>query len=135
MAVASNFPPVGRNKNGTFVRGHATPWGGRKPGSRGKLSEAFLADLHAEWKRSGKAVLEKVAKSEPAVFLKVCAGVLPRLIDIDAAINVHSELAIEVRDFAEAYERWGKVVGASPPLIEATIKDDVVEEEVVQGDD
>jgi hypothetical protein len=65
-------------------------------------------------------VLETVAREEPTIFLKVCSAVLPRLIDIDASVSVHSELSIEARDFAEAYRRWGQFIGAKGvPLIEA----------------
>ena len=75
---------------------------------------------------AGKRVLEAVAKEEPAVFLKVVAGVMPRLIDIDASVSVHSELTIEAKDFAEAYRLWGEHIGVKGmPVIEA----EVVEEE------
>jgi hypothetical protein len=121
--------PPGRNKAGQFLKGHKSV-GGRPKGCRNLLSEQFLSDLHNEWKRSGKRVLETVAKEEPAVFLKVVAGVMPRLIDIDASVAVHSELTIEARDFAEAYRRWGAFIGAKgPPLIEAEVVEDVVEAE------
>ena len=120
-----------RNKAGQFLPGHKSI-GGRKRGSRNLLSEQFLGDLHDAWKRHGKAVLEAAAKQEPIQFLKVVAGVMPRLIDIDASVSVHSELTIEARDFAEAYKRWGQFIGAKGlPLIEV----EVVEEELVEAED
>jgi hypothetical protein len=120
---------AGRSKTGQFLPGHKSI-GGRKRGSRNLLSERFLGDLHQQWIKSGKAVLEAVAKDEPAVFLKVVAGVMPRLIDIDASVSVHSELSIEARDFADAYKRWGAFIGAKGlPLIEAEVVEDVVEAE------
>jgi hypothetical protein len=131
MTVNGKHPaPVERSKLGQFLPGHKSI-GGRKKGSRNLLSERFLADLHNQWIKSGKAVLEAVAKEEPAVFLKVVAGVMPRLIDIDAAVSVHSELTIEAKDFREAYTRWGAFIGAKVPLIEA----EVVEEELVEAED
>jgi hypothetical protein len=45
--------PVERTKTGQFVKGHRG-YGGRKLGSRNKLSEAFLTDLHKTWLRHGK---------------------------------------------------------------------------------
>jgi hypothetical protein len=112
--------PAARNKAGQFLKGHKSI-GGRTRGSRNLLSEQFLGDLHNEWKRSGKRVLEKVARDQPETFLKVCSAVLPRLIDI-ASVNVHSELTIEARDFREAYTRWGAFIGAQGvPLIEAAV--------------
>jgi hypothetical protein len=106
---------VERRANGTFVKGHATPWGGRKPGSRGKLSEAFLADLFTEWKKSGRSALARVAKDQPETFLRIISSVMPKVLDLDASLTVRSELAIEISNFAEAYEQWGRVVKRQHP--------------------
>lgn len=62
------------------------------------------------------------------------SAVLPRVLDLDATVRVgiHSELAIEVRDFAEAYKRWGEFIGVkNPPLIEAeaTESEDLIDAE------
>jgi hypothetical protein len=130
---ATNGKAVTRSPRGQFLKG-VPGVGGRKRGSRNLLSERFLADLHSQWVKSGKTVLQTVAQQEPATFLKVIAGVMPKVLDIDAAVSmsVHSELAVEVRDFAEAYKRWGEFIGVkSPPLIEAeaTENEDLIEAE------
>jgi hypothetical protein len=70
--------PVARTRGGQFAKGHATPWGGRKPGSRGKLSEAFLSDLFSEWKKSGRSALAQVAKESPDTFLRIISSVMPK---------------------------------------------------------
>src|SRR5262249_15738693 len=67
--VNGNGADTGRNALGRFTPGHKGT-GGRKLGSRNKLSESFLADLHAEWKRSGKKVLQAVAEKHPETFLR-----------------------------------------------------------------
>lgn len=117
--------PVERSKGGQFAKGHKG-YGGRKVGSRNKLSEAFLADLHKTWVKRGRKVLDQVAQQHPETFLRVCATVLPKAMEIDGVLNVehHSTLHIEARDFAEAYERWGKHIGANVPLIEGEIIDE-----------
>jgi hypothetical protein len=105
-----------RGKQGRFLPGHSYAKGRR--GARNLLSESFLRDLHKQWLKSGKAVLEKVAAEEPATLLKIVANVLPRLIDIDAALNVQvqNKFAVEIRDFAQAY----KLIGSrAPELIES----------------
>jgi hypothetical protein len=120
---------VERSKLGQFLPGHKSI-GGRKKGSRNLLSEQFLSDLHAEWKRSGKRVLEKVARDQPETFLRVCSAVLPRLIDIDGQVNIRSELSVEVQDFATAYRLWGQHIGVKGlPLIEAEVVEEVVEDD------
>src|SRR6185503_20123407 len=99
--------PGERNRAGQFLKGHKSI-GGRKRGSRNLLSERFLTDLHAQWVKSGKRVLETVAQTEPAVFLKVVAGVMPRLIDVDGQVSIRSELTVEAENFATAYRLWGQ---------------------------
>jgi hypothetical protein len=120
--------PIERSANGTFVKGHVG-FGGRKPGSRNKLSESFLHDLHAEWKRSGRSALARVAKDQPEVFLRIVSSVMPKVLDLDALVTVRSELAVEISDFAAAYEAWGKVIGANPPpVIDASPEDEPEDE-------
>jgi hypothetical protein len=99
---------------------------GRPKGSRVRLSEAFLADLNAEWKKSGKSVLRRVAQSAPETFLRVIATVLPKALEVDSRVTLtqRTELAVEIADFAAAYEQWGKVVGAQMPMIEAEVVED-----------
>jgi hypothetical protein len=126
-----------RTKTGQFVKGHRG-LGGRKVGSRNRLSESFLADLHAEWKRSGKKVLQAVAEKHPETFLRVVGQVLPRVMEFDGVMNVqhHSTLHIEARDFLEAYERWGKHIGANvSQLIEAEVIEDETNDEQSDNDE
>ena len=50
-------------KTGRFLAGNIG--GGRKPGSRNKLSEAFIVNVQASWEKHGAEVLERVAREEP----------------------------------------------------------------------
>jgi hypothetical protein len=113
----------GRNSAGRFTKGNRS--GGRTKGSRNKLSEAFLQDLHRTWIRHGKKVLDRVAESAPETFLRVCATILPKALEVDAAYTIHNEFAVEIRDFRQAYE----LIGAQPPMIEASEEDYGDEEE------
>lgn len=51
---------------------------GRPKGSRHKLEEAFVADLHDVWLAMGKEALERTASKEPAKFAQIAASVLPK---------------------------------------------------------
>jgi Family of unknown function (DUF5681) len=63
---------------------------GPKPGSRRKLSEEFLADLHAAWKAFGQPALMTAALTDPVSFVRVVASLMPK--DLEAAITVvHAE--------------------------------------------
>ena len=55
--------------------------GGRAKGTRNKISEAFLRDLHAEWERSGQATLRILAVEQPAVLAALVAKILPQAFD------------------------------------------------------
>jgi hypothetical protein len=45
---------------------------GRPQGSRNKLSEDFLADLHDAWKAFGREALMAAAWTEPVSFVRGC---------------------------------------------------------------
>jgi hypothetical protein len=114
---------VERTRTGHFVKGHAAPWGGRKPGSRNKLAESFLADLQRQWMKSGKRVLERTAEDDPVAFAKIVAGLLPREMlasVISVNTNVDVSLFADAQNFAEAMRIARSHIGADPLMIEAT---------------
>jgi hypothetical protein len=61
-----------------FKPGQSGNPAGRKPGSRVKLEEIFVADLVDAWRTHGKAALDVVATKEPAKFCQIAATVLPK---------------------------------------------------------
>lgn len=56
---------------------------GRKPGSRNRLSEAFLTGLADDFEKNGQKVIETVRKEKPEVYLKVVASVVPQQHGLD----------------------------------------------------
>lgn len=77
----------GRDANtGRFITGNNG--GGRKLGSRNKLTTEFLDDLYAKWQQHGADVLERVIRDDPAAFMRTVAQILPK--EIDAALNVNA---------------------------------------------
>jgi hypothetical protein len=121
--------PAERNTTtGRFLKGHKA-LGGRPLGSRGKLSEAFLADLFSEWKKSGRSALAQVAREAPDTFLRIISSVMPKVLDLDGSVTIRSELAIEISNFAQAYELWGKHVGAAPPMIDVSPEDALAQDD------
>jgi hypothetical protein len=110
-----------RTAKGTFAPGNKLSTGRRK-GSRVKLSEAFLSDFHDTWKKHGRKALEKLAVENPDAFVKAAVAVLPRVMQHEATIAIEhthrSEFDIELTDFAMAYEKFGKIIGADQRLLE-----------------
>ena len=64
---------------------------GRPPGSRNKLSEAFLAHVLADFEQHGPEVIERVRKDCPAAYLRVVAGLLPRQTEADVRADLQSD--------------------------------------------
>jgi hypothetical protein len=74
MAKTDNLKP--------FQPGQSGNPAGRKPGSRGKLSEAFLAALCEDFAEHGRETIERVRNEKPDAYLKVIASILPKQIDV-----------------------------------------------------
>lgn len=76
-----------------------TPWKpgqsgnplGRPKGSRNKLAEDFIKDLHEAWQAKGKDAIERVVAQRPHEFLKVVAGLLPKEIKIKDELSEFSD--------------------------------------------
>jgi hypothetical protein len=90
--------------SGRFLNGHAGV-GGRPRGSRVKLSEAFLSDLNSAWDIHGVAALRTCATTEPTIFCRIVAGILPKKIDSTLEVtNIFGEFDLQdAAQFAEAY--------------------------------
>lgn len=96
-------------ETGRFLPGNSG-FSGRPKGSRSKLAEQFIADLHDEWEKSGAAALERVAQSDPVQFVKVVASVLPA--KIDTTLTIESDLFKEIADFREAWRLARAFIGS-----------------------
>ena len=62
----------------TFKPGQSGNPAGRPVGNRNKLNEKFILALHDDFVEHGSAVIEKVRKTKPEIYLKVIASILPR---------------------------------------------------------
>ena len=90
---------------GRFQLGHTG--GGRPRGSRNKLGEQFLSDLRDVWQTHGIQALEKCAEEEPGTFVRVIAGLLPKTIDLN--------IAVDVADFATKFRTAYAMLGNDVP--------------------
>jgi hypothetical protein len=94
-------------KNGRFLPGNSG-FGGRPKGSRNKLSENFLADLHDCWERFGPQALERCATEDPAAFCKILAGLMPRDVNLNVGV-------VDAMEFAEKFRSACEMLGNEPP--------------------
>jgi hypothetical protein len=71
-------PPtrVDRDQHGRLSTGNGG--GGRRKGSRNKLSEMFLEKIALDFMEHGAEAIERVRKEDPAAYLKLLAWLIPR---------------------------------------------------------
>lgn len=77
--TASQSPegePATRDSRGRFLTGNNG--GGRKRGSRNRLTETFLAAIECDFAEHGPDALERLRRDDPAAYLRIIASLLPR---------------------------------------------------------
>ena len=89
-------------QTGRFLTGNNG--GGRKVGSRNRLAEDFIADLHEEWQRVGADCIRKFSATDPAGFCRLIGNVLPKELDVSVQTDTDSDLFKRVADFRQAYQ-------------------------------
>jgi len=100
-----------RDAKGRFVAGNSVS----RKGSRNKLGEHFLADLHEEWLKSGPDALARLSLTDPGAFVRVVAQVLPREVEVEFGFD-----PAKAAQFAHSFRLALQVLsGEEPPLIEA----------------
>jgi len=80
-----------------------TPGSGRQKGTRNKLSEAFIRDLHDQWLESGRATLKILAVENPAALAAIVAKVIPQAFDDEhpAVLHIVTGVVRHGEDYAE----------------------------------
>jgi hypothetical protein len=87
-----------------FAPGTSGNPAGRPKGARSKFSELFISDLSTVWETHGVAALEKCAVDEPGQFLRVCAMLMPR----DLNLNIGG---IDPASFADRFRHAAELLG------------------------
>jgi hypothetical protein len=80
MALNAKTDPnyVPKRINGKFAPGWSGNPGGSLEATRRSFNKDFLLALAADFKKHGAAAIEKVRKTQPAAYLKICALLVPR---------------------------------------------------------
>lgn len=65
-----------RDGGGRFLAGNGG--GGRRKGSRNKLTEAFLTAVASDFEQHGAAALAKLRADDPASYLRIVGSFVPR---------------------------------------------------------
>ena len=80
MALNAKTDPnyVPKRINGKFAPGWSGNPGGSLEATRRSFNKDFLLALAADFKKHGAAAIEKVRKTQPAAYMKICALLVPR---------------------------------------------------------
>jgi len=93
---------------------------GRPRGARNRLQTQFLEDLLEAWQRDGKAALKVAAVEEPTKFIQICAGLMPREVQLEATGPLTDLSDEELSALLEhVREMRAKLIEQEPVMIEA----------------
>src|SRR5262245_62023806 len=120
MATASQ-KQVMRTANGRFrpgVSGNAT---GNVHRSRHALNADTIREMHAAFRRGGRAAIDKVMKQQPAVFLKLLVLLVPRDMKVEHSGGVKAMSDEEIEQAIELIQTMlAARAGEAAKVIEGT---------------
>lgn len=94
--------PAKDPETGRFLTGNIG--GGRKLGSRNKLTEQFLTDVLNEWEGHGATAISDMREKNPGDFVKMVASLLPKDVNLNLTDNLSElsddELLGQLRDLS-----------------------------------
>ncbi|WP_158703134.1 hypothetical protein [Allosphingosinicella vermicomposti] len=76
LAPLADGEVVGRDARGRFISGNIG--GGRRKGSRNRLTETFIAAIECDFAEHGPDALAKLRADDPAAYLRIVASLVPR---------------------------------------------------------
>ena len=131
MALNTKTDPnyVPKRINGKFAPGWSGNPGGSLEATRRSFNKDFLLALAADFKKHGAAAIEKVRKQQPAAYMKICALLVPREMQIErsgtikqmsdeqieeAIAAIRALLDVRADDAAQVIEGEAEVVPSLP---------------------
>ena len=131
MALNAKTDPnyVPKRISGKFAPGYSGNPGGSLEATRRSFNRDFLLALAADFKKHGAAAIEKVRKTQPAAYMKICALLVPREMKVEhagtikqmsdeqieeAIAAIRAMLDVRADDAAQVIEGEAEVVPSLP---------------------
>ena len=108
MALNAKTDPnyVPKRINGKFAPGWSGNPGGSLEATRRSFNKDFLLALAADFKKHGVAAIEKVRKTQPAAYMKICALLVPREMKLEHSGGVKAMTDEQIEDAIAAIKAW-----------------------------
>ena len=95
--------------NGRFAKGFSGNPGGSPEATRRAFNKRFLLDLAEDWQQHGREVFKRVRRESPASYLKVCAMLVPREMQIEHTNLIKQMTDEEIEQAIERYRRCSRL--------------------------
>ena len=108
MALNAKANPnyVAKRINGKFAPGWSGNPGGSLEATRRSFNKDFLLAVAADFKKHGAAAIEKVRKTQPAAYMKICALLVPREMKLEHSGGVKAMTDEQIEDAIAAIKAW-----------------------------
>jgi hypothetical protein len=123
MALNAKTDPTYSPKriNGKFAPGWSGNPGGSLEATRRSFNKDFLLALAADFKKHGAAAIERVRKTQPAVYMKICALLVPREMQIEHSSTIKQMSDEQIEQAIEAIQNMlAAQAGEAAKVIEGT---------------
>jgi hypothetical protein len=111
-------PIIARDDQGRFLTGNSG--GGRRKGSRNKLTERFMDAIADDFAEHGADAIAKVRKDDPIAYLKIVGSLIPRELILRReeapAINLTEVTHEELVEFVDQQRRQKNIENALKSL-------------------
>jgi hypothetical protein len=90
MALSAKTDPtyLPSRINGKFAPGHSGNPGGSLEATRRSFNKDFLLALATDFKQHGASAIAKVRQQQPATYMKICALLVPRELQVEHKTGV-----------------------------------------------
>ena len=123
MALNAKTDPTYSPKriNGKFAPGYSGNPGGSLEATRRSFNKDFLLALAADFKKHGAAAIEKVRKQQPAAYMKICALLVPREMQVEHTNSIKQMSDEQLEQGIEAIQTMlAARAGEAAKVIEGT---------------